>query len=266
MTATAPHTAPDRTAETFRQTVARLAGAQKARAAGAPAYSIYVNRPIGRYLAATSYRAGLTPNAVTGISALFTFSALLLVALAPPSWWTGPVVAAGLVLGYAFDSADGQVARLRGGGSLVGEWLDHVVDSAKISSLHLVVVVAAYRFWDLPTTPGLPDDIWLLVPLLYCVVAAVGFFTMILNDQLKASHARRTGVVGTRRQGGRLRSLLLLPTDYGVLCLAFLAIGVPPVFLVLYTLLFLAQAGHLALALVSWARQLGALDREAMSR
>ena len=51
------------TRETFAAVVARLAAAQKQRAPGSPAYSIYVNRPLGRRLAAAAYLAGLTPNA-----------------------------------------------------------------------------------------------------------------------------------------------------------------------------------------------------------
>ena len=62
-------------AETYLGTVRRLASAQKKAARGAPPYSIYVNRRVGRYLAAWAFRAGLTPNAVTGISAAFTFTA-----------------------------------------------------------------------------------------------------------------------------------------------------------------------------------------------
>ncbi len=37
--------------ETMGETFARLRGAQKGRAKGAPAYSVYVNRPVGRLLA-----------------------------------------------------------------------------------------------------------------------------------------------------------------------------------------------------------------------
>ena len=71
--------------EDFAGVVARLAAAQKRRAPGSPAYSIYVNRPVGRRLAAAAYLAGLTPNAVTAISAVFTFSAIVIIASVPPS-------------------------------------------------------------------------------------------------------------------------------------------------------------------------------------
>ena len=128
---------------------------------------------------------GLTPNAVTGISALLSFSAIAVLALVPPAWWIGLLVAVLLVLGYAFDSADGQVARLRGGGSSAGEWLDHVVDAVKIAALHLAVLVGAYRFFDLGSRG------WLLIPIGFVLVANVTFFGMILNDLLRPGRPPR---------------------------------------------------------------------------
>ena len=91
--------------------------------------------------AAAAYQIGLTPNQVTYISATFTFVGLLVLALAPATWPVGLLVTVVLVLGYAFDAADGQLARLRGGGSLLGEWLDHMIDSVKVAALHLAVLV-----------------------------------------------------------------------------------------------------------------------------
>ena len=116
----------------FREAHARLAAAQKGHARGAPAYSVYVNRRVGRLLAAIAHARGATPDQVTGISAIHTFLAIGILALAPMHPWTGVVVALLLALGYAWDSADGQVARLRGGGSVAGEWLDHFVDALKL--------------------------------------------------------------------------------------------------------------------------------------
>lgn len=238
--------------ETFAETYARLDTAQKG-ARGAPAYSRFVNRKMGRVLATASYRLGLTPNGVTAISAALTFSAIALLALAPPSAGMGIAVAAGLVLGYAFDSADGQLARLRGGGSLVGEWLDHMVDSVKVASLHLAVLIGLFRFTDLPGP-------WLLVPIGFSAVGSVLFFAMILNDQLRrrGGAAPRSTADGTRAPV--LRSLLVVPTDYGLLCLSFVLYGSPTLFFVAYALLFAATAGYLAAACVSWFREISALD------
>ena len=241
-------------AETYRETVRRLASAQKKAARGAPAYSIYVNRRLGRYLAAWAYRAGLTPNGVTAISAGFTFTAIALIATVPPAWWLGVLVWLLLAVGYAFDSADGQVARLRGGGSLSGEWLDHVVDCLKISTLHLAVLVSSYQHFNLST------DSLLLVPIGYCIVGAVSFFAMILNDQLKRGLPLTQAAAATGGSSNVLRSLLVIPTDYGALCLLFALLGAPWLFFPLYALMFVANLGHLALAGVKWFRDMKILD------
>lgn len=237
-------------APSYASIVHSLSTAQKAAASGAPAYSLFINRKAGRYLAAACHRWGMTPNLVSAVSASFTLTGILALALANPSWFSAVAIWFCLALGYAFDSADGQVARLRGGGSLAGEWLDHFLDSIKLSTLHLAVAVCAFRFFDLP------DARWLLVPLGFTVVANVSFFAMILNDQLKAGHALKTGRTVPKRPGSWRRSVLLIPTDYGVLCLVFLFTALPVVFIPLYTAMFALNLAHLALASVKWFRDM----------
>ncbi|WP_230854387.1 CDP-alcohol phosphatidyltransferase family protein [Arthrobacter terrae] len=201
-------------------------------------------------LAAGAYRAGLTSNAVTGISALFTFSGILLLVLFPPSALLGIIIGVLLVLGYAFDSADGQVARLRGGGSPAGEWLDHMADAVKISALPLFMVVGFYRFDAVPRP-------WLLVPLAATIIGAGLFFGMILTEQLRRQLGTATPVA-VKDTGGPswVRSVLVIPMDYGVLCLSFFLLGVLPVFVVVYTFITAATAGFFLLAAGKWFREL----------
>jgi phosphatidylglycerophosphate synthase len=244
-----PGLAPSR--ERLRDTLQRLSGAQKG-AVGAPAYSRFVNRKLGRLLAALAYHAGLTPNAVTGISAAFTGTGIALLALVHPSWATATAIAGCLVLGYALDAADGQLARLRGGGSPAGEWLDHMVDALKIASLHLAVLVGLYR--ALGTGPEL------LVPLGFSVVAVVHFFATLLNEALRAQHGAPLRADRTAHRPSVLRSLLVLPTDYGLLCVVFLLWGAPTLFLGVYGVLFLASGGYLTLASVRWFHEMARLS------
>lgn len=233
------------------QSYRELAVAQKGRARGAPAYSVYVNRPFGRLLASAAHALGWTPNQVSIVSAAFTFAGIGIIAAGPRSFVTGLVIWILLAVGYAWDSADGQVARLRGGGSLAGEWLDHIFDSAKLVSLHLAVAIGAFR------TFVLEDKTWLLVPLGFAVVATVGFFGMILNDLLRA----RSGAPQAAESGGSSRwgSLLRLPVDYGVVCAVFVLWGWQEGFQVAYALLALAATLHLAAALPAWFRRMKAL-------
>jgi phosphatidylglycerophosphate synthase len=233
-----------------RTALQRLTAAQKP-SAGTPLYSRLVNRPVGRVFAAVAVAAGIGPNTVSLISSAFSMAAIATIAFATPSVLVGVVVTALLVIGYAMDSADGQVARLTGGGSVTGEWLDHVLDALKIASLHAAVAWSALSHSETRTPVA--------IALGFGVVAFVMFFGMILTDQLR----RAAGVPKATRASASsdlLRSIAVLPSDYGVLCLAFLLLGWPTVFFTVYGLLGLGSAALLLVALRSWVRQLEAVD------
>ncbi|MEV4946706.1 CDP-alcohol phosphatidyltransferase family protein [Streptomyces sp. NPDC053755] len=238
---------------TIGTALTELRSAQKS-AKGVSLYSRFVNRPVGRYLAAAAYAARLTPNQVTLISAAFSFAAVAGVALGTPSWTLGLLVWLGLAVGFAFDSADGQLARLRGGGSAAGEWLDHVVDSAKITALHVVVLIAFYRHAG---HFGTTDDAWLLVPLGFQLAAVVTFFGGLLTEKLKPRPAPGTPAPAP----STLRSLALLPVDHGVFCLVFLLLGAGPAFRWAYAALGAVSALFLLAFLAKWFRELSAVPR-----
>jgi phosphatidylglycerophosphate synthase len=245
------HPARPAPAETLADTVRRLAGAQKG-AHGAPAYSRFVNRPAGRVLAALAFHRGLTPDAVTATSAVLSFSAIATVALAPHTWWVGVLVALGLALGYALDSADGQLARLRGGGTPAGEWLDHMVDAAKTVSIHLAVLVGLFR-------QGEVGSGWLLLPVVFVVSDVLYFSAMLLNEALRTAHGAATRAQPKAGRASVVRSLVVLPTDYGVLCLVFVLLGSAPAFLAGYGFLAVCTAGFVLAALPRWRREMSRL-------
>lgn len=242
-------------AGSFRHDHERLRAAQKS-PKGAPLYSLAINRPLGRIFAAVAHQVGLTPNQVTVVSALFTFVGIALVAVLPPGLPMALTVTMALVVGYALDAADGQLARLRGGGSLTGEWLDHVIDSVKIATLHLAVLVSMYRFFDVPSG-------WLLVPIVFSATYVVHFFGMLLTDLLTRNAQLSAGSVPKApRAGSSLIALIKLPTDYGLLCLSFILLAAPTVFRWTYAILAVAMLGYTLLALVAWYRRLQALDAQ----
>jgi phosphatidylglycerophosphate synthase len=249
MPTTTPHAAAESRLGRYRRGVAELGRLQKT-SRGAPAYSRYVNRWMGRRLAAAAGALDWTPNRVTAVSAAATFSAIALLLLARPTPVVSVAVGLLLVAGYALDAADGQLARLQRSGSAAGEWLDHTVDAIKTSSLHLAVLVSWFRFGDLA-------EPWLLVPLGFQVVASVSFFTMILTDQLRRSLRGKQGMfLAADGSSSAAYSLAVSPTDYGVLCVVLGLIAWPAVFAPVYGLLFLANAGFLALALPKWYREI----------
>ena len=243
----------------FGDAMRRLGGVQKS-GIGAPPYSRWVNRRVGRWLAAVAYVRGLVPNQVTVISACSTFAGLALIALIEPRWWLGLVTCFLLLLGYALDSADGQLARLRGGGSKSGEWLDHVVDATKVCILHSVVLISFYRFIEDPS-PYL-----LVVPLGYQAVSSIFFFSFILIDQLRKEARRGQPPPTAPKAGpGMIQTAVALPTDYATLCLCFALFGWQQVFIPVYSVLFALNALILVGALARWWREMRALDRAAAS-
>ncbi|WP_326596855.1 CDP-alcohol phosphatidyltransferase family protein [Streptomyces brevispora] len=231
-----------------------LRGAQKS-AKGVSLYSRYVNRPAGRIFAAVAFRLRMTPNQVTSVSAAFTFAALASVALARPTWGLAVLVYLGLAVGFALDSADGQLARLTGRGGPDGEWLDHVVDCAKMILVHTVVLISFHRYF------ALPADGWLLLPLGFLFVAVLTFCAGLLREQLGRAAARSgpAGDAGPRHAVSRLRAVALLPADYGVFCLVFLLLGDETAFRIGYAVLAAVHALFLVAFLVKWFRELKAL-------
>lgn len=233
----------------------QLRGAQKSGAGAAP-YSRWVNRRVGRWAAAVAAVIGMSPNQVTMVSASCTFPALALVALLRPRPWLGLVVSALLLVGYAFDAADGQLARLLGRGSRSGEWLDHVIDATKVSVLHSVVLISFYRFTD-------ASELQLLVALAYQAVSAVLFFGLILIDQLRrsANPGAPTSTAATKSHGFQMvQTVIAIPVDYATLCLCFALLGWQSAFRAAYSTLFVLNALFLLAALARWWRQVCAMD------
>lgn len=232
---------------TYRESLAALQAAQKT-PRGVSLYSIHVNRPWGRRLAAVAHVLGLTPNQVTVLSAAASFGAIGLLVTTRPTGLIGVAVAFLLALAFALDAADGQLARLRQTFSRQGEWLDHIVDCSVKLGLHLAVFIA----WDQYVHSGAT----LLVPLAYQVVAVLIFFGGTLTAKLLEKAPRATGGDGHGLRE-RLSRVALLPADHGTLCLAFLLWGFATPFLVAYSVLLAANAALLGAYLTSWWRDLG---------
>ncbi|MGW0191209.1 CDP-alcohol phosphatidyltransferase family protein [Streptomyces sp. NPDC003362] len=240
----------------FSSALRRLSAAQKP-PQGVSLYARFVNRPAGRVLAAAAHRAGLSPNQVTAVSALGTFAAIAALAMCPPSRALGPCVTLVLLLGFALDSADGQLARLLGTTSRCGEWLDHLLDCGKLLGVHAAVLMFLHRHFDVPS-PAL-----LLLPIAFQFAAVLLFFGGILTEQL--SSRAGGGGTGAVRPPSAARAVGLLPLDYGVLCLTFFFLGNDRLFLSLYATLFAAHLVLLPALLVKWFRELAGPTRTEVS-
>lgn len=222
------------TPHSFRSALQRLDSAQKP-GAGVPAYTRWVNRRVARVFAASFSRIGATPSMVSVLSIVFTglgLAAFLVLQPVSPAL-AGLSAAVLLAVGYALDSADGQLARLQGSSSLQGEWLDHTLDAIRLPAVHLVVAVAFLGV-------GLP--VLAVAAAAFSVLASASFLSQNVGGLL------RDGARVERTEVRRLQSWILLPTDPGVLCWVFALWAVLPLFTACYLALLAANAAHVVLS------------------
>lgn len=227
--------------------VERLAAAQKP-GGGVPAYMRWVNRWLARRIAAIAYVGGLTPDVVTLLSLLWSVVAMALLIALPATWWLGALVALLLAAAFAFDSADGQLARLLGRSGPRGEWLDHVVDSFRTPALHVVVACVVWFQFN--------SALLAVVALLMAVVQSMQFMSQMLAEQL----IRHSGQQA-QRQGGTRQSWILLPTDPGVWAWMFVLWGFPSAFAAAYAILALINFAHVGVSLMRRYLDLTELQR-----
>ena len=235
----------------FVEAVRELSSLQKS-GKGVSYYTRSVNRPGGRLLAAAASLTPVTPNQVSMLSGAVTALGIVLIAVASPAPWLGVTVWLILALGFMLDSADGQLARLTGSGGPAGEWLDHVLDAAKMVAVHAAVLIFWYRHVDLS------DERMLLVPILYQLVTVVMFVGGTLAELLRRGHPHPGGPASTP---SRVRSLALLVADYGIFCVVFVLLGWPALFAGVYLAFAVLNLLLLVALLTKWFGELKGLPR-----
>lgn len=105
----------------------------------------------------------------------------------------------------------------------------------------------------------------LLIPLGFSAVASVFFFTLLLTDMLRRVHRARSGAstvttasLHSHEAAPVLRSLIVLPNDYGVLCLCLVVMPLHRTFEIVYAVLLAANTIFLLTGCVRWFRELSA--------
>lgn len=238
----------------FSQRFANLKSAQK-RSKGVPIYTLYFNRPVGRVIAAASPRQ-VTPNMLTAAGGVLTYLAIFLLMFFAGGTGGWMVVGVLLIIGFFFDSADGQLARLRKSSSLSGEWLDHVLDSGRIAFIHMAT------FWFLIRNDVASPTIVAAVCAVFGVAAVAVFYGGTLYEKLLPPTTKHQENLVVDARGKRrmvLRSALMVPVDYGTLCWIFILLPWPRLFFTLYVLLGLVKVATTVMLLAKWY---GALRRE----
>ena len=221
----------------YGEALGRLLSEQKS-TAGVPAYLRWVNRPLGRRFAALAYVAGLTPNQVTVLSGAASAIGIVVLIVFSPTVLVGVAVCVAMLLGYALDSADGQLARLTGSSGPSGEFLDHVVDAIRQPATHLAIAASLQFRSDLvPEWPA-------LVAIVFASVTSVWFFGQILAASLLP---RRTAPPGASAPAWV--SFVKLPYDPGFLFLLLLLLPWAWTFVTCYVALFVFTLGVATLSL-----------------
>lgn len=236
----------------FGEALSRVASAQKS-GAGVPAYTRWVNRRLARVVAASAASLGVSANGVTIASAAVSAVGLLILVIAPITWWIGPLVACLLALGYVLDSADGQVSRLLGTSGPAGEWLDHVIDAMRTPLIHVAVFITATGHHGVFGH----TSVLRYVALAFAVLTVGQFMSQVLAEQLTRRHEFHE-VLDLR--GGIRQSVLLLPIDMGVICWMFIFWGLPAAFPIVYVAIFLINLVHTAVSMYRKYRTLVSLS------
>src|SRR5262249_42875872 len=101
-------------------------------------------RPIGFRLARWLLPTKVSPDAVTAFSLLLGLAAGHLFYYR--NWRLNAVGLALFIISDLFDSVDGQLARMRGGGTRLGAVLDGLSDNARFANpyIHLIARLLAY--------------------------------------------------------------------------------------------------------------------------
>lgn len=231
----------------FAQSFEELRLAQKGKK-GVPLYTLCVNRPAGRVVAAALRNTRFRPNHVTLAGAVLTYGALLWLALGNGSGPGFALVGAVLAVGFVLDSADGQLARIQGRSSKLGEWLDHLLDSGRIVLLHGAVLCFLLRATEIP-------PLWLAVLCgTFLFASSAIFFAGALFDQLIRQAPPSPS--GSPEGNWLKRSVLTLPVDYGTTCLVLLTLPWTGVFLPCYAALALFHCLFAAAYLTKFYRHL----------
>lgn len=200
---------------------------------GTPLYTRYVNRKLGQILASIFAYWNISPNTISILSGVFTFSAYISFLIIPKlNLSTVIFLYIILIIGYGLDSADGLVSRLQQKQSEMGEWLDHTFDAIKIPLGHGVAFLLILNQIEI-------EKIVQLLLLLILTSASALFLSNILKSKLKIINALNNKQPPDKSKNrlkppSLFRSFLLLPLDYGVFMILFLFTPFPDLFFKIY--------------------------------
>ncbi|MEO1858131.1 MAG: CDP-alcohol phosphatidyltransferase family protein [Rubritalea sp.] len=192
----------------------------------------------GAFFAFLASRCKVTPNQLTLASGLLVILAMvLMLELGLGSWIAAIGVLVLMVVSYALDCADGQLARATGQCSKYGTWLDHVVDAGKIFVVHGSI---GWMLLNASIAHGFPASWCFLGMFLNMAGSALYFFAW--NYKVMIAGQGLIVRLANERSQSRVRMFQFSQqiTDYGWFPLLFILLIDPQKFALAY---FLYGAG-----------------------
>lgn len=111
-------------------------------------FTQHIGYRLGAGVALIASRTGVTPNMISALSAIITVGSTILAGyFGVGSWLGGVILVLGLQLGYAFDCADGPLARATGQGSSFGILFDKICDLSSGMIFPCVLAYGAGHFY-----------------------------------------------------------------------------------------------------------------------
>lgn len=212
---------------------------------GGGLFSEAISQRLGAGIALAGDRLRVPPTGLTLINLLLglAVSVAVIATAGPvadgsvPAWPVGLLALIGWQIAYAFDCADGQLARVTGRASPAGARLDILCDVA--AQIALVTAVAAVAVAQRPGTPA-----WL-------VAAFAGTWMINLVTSVLQSGAWAASMVTSRSLPVRVVKLV---RDYGaVIALAGLVLTVAPSWTVAFVVAFTVVNGGFLLASIAFS-------------
>jgi len=211
---------------------------------GGGLFSEAVSQRLGARIALAAHRLGATPTVLTvanlllglGVSAAVVALADPVAGGAVPTWAVGLLALVGWQVAYAFDCADGQLARVTGQASPAGARLDILCDVA--AQIALVTALVATAEAQRPGTPN-----WLHA-------AFAGTWMVNLVTSVLQSGPQAASMVPSRSVPVRLVKLI---RDYGaVIAVAGLVLMLAPAWTVWLIVAFTVVNGGFLLASIAF--------------
>jgi phosphatidylglycerophosphate synthase len=214
---------------------------------GGGLYSEAVSQRLGAVIALGGNRLGLAPTALTLLNlGLGLAASVTVVTLAPraaagsvPAWAVGLLALVAWQIAYAFDCADGQLARVTGRTSSAGARLDVLCDVA--AQIGLVAALSAMAVAYRPGTPA-----WL-------VATFAGTWMVNLVASVMQSGPNSASMMPSRSLPVRVIKLV---RDYGaVILLAGLVLTFAPQWTIAVVWAFTSVNGLFLLASIAFSAQ-----------